>query len=451
MIGKWHRWLGPACVLAALAAGCGSPPAFTVETVVHPDGSCDRAIYQPMGVFIPAEALKPEWSPRWQSVEHVNGPPASLRSGEPAGKEKYFRARGSFRSPQDIPPHYRYVNEGAPDAGSSELRRTYERKDYGFVVEHRWSEEITDVVTLPGFLEARDKLLDILLPMALRFIEDEFGPRYDLSGLSAFVRRDVRRALEEASVLLYDAAVRRRFRRDDETMDPELAGRMVALLKGIGFDPLDAQGKLIADQEAERRVDEFLRRVILQHGRHRDGSALDRSEADALIARARNDPSFLKPDERQMERLTRFAAPQLLRMTGLYNFPLPLLFRGGPRYDFSLRLPGELVETNGIGFKSGRTRWQFTGTDIFPDGYEMKARSLEIDREAQKKALGRVAIDDGETALEFIELIGDDRSLLEAVRKLRDTGDRANLDARKEHSSQQIQRVKRLREMLLGP
>ncbi len=69
MIGKRLPWLMPACLLAVLSAGCEAPPMFSVETVVHPDGSCDRTIRQPKGEFLPAEALQPEWNARWKSVK----------------------------------------------------------------------------------------------------------------------------------------------------------------------------------------------------------------------------------------------------------------------------------------------------------------------------------------------------------------------------------------------
>ncbi len=158
----------------------------------------------------------------------------------------------------------------------------------------------------------------------------------------------------------------------------------------------------------------------------------------------------MKPDERQDERLKRFILPLVPRMTGLYNFPLAFLLRGSPRFDFALRLPGELTETNGTVFTNGRTRWKFTGDQMFPDGYEMKARSLEIDREGQKKVLGREVIDDEEKALKYLELVGNDGLLLEAVRKLKETGDRGALDDDKVRSSEQMLRAKRLREMLFG-
>jgi hypothetical protein len=67
----------------------------------------------------------------------------------------------------------------------------------------------------------------------------------------------------------------------------------------------------------------------------------------------------------------------------------------------------------------------------------MKARSLEIDRDGQRRILDRVAIDDEETTLEFLELVGDDRSLLAAVRKLKPTRDRGALDKGSRPSSAQ--------------
>jgi hypothetical protein len=474
MAGRWHPWFTTACVLAALSPGCGAPSTFTVETVVHPDGSCDRTICQPWGESLPAEALphgradrrepepplakpksaaaaalRPEWVACWKSVADVKGPPASPRQGRGAGSEAYFLARGTFRSPREIPPHYRRADADVPQAGVSELVRSYERIDRVFVVEHRWSERVTDVVTLAGFLEARDKILDILLPLGLRLLGEEFGPDYDLSGLSAFVRGDVRRALEEASVLVYDAGVRRRLRHGD-TIDPELVARLVALVRRLGFDPLDASGKPLSSPELDRRIEESLRRVMLEHVRHRDGSALEGSEWDALFARWRKKPGFMKLDERQEERLRRFVEPLVPRMMGMYGVPLALFFPNTPRFAFALQLPGVLIETNGVGLGNGRTRWSFAGDEVFPDGYEMRARSLEIDRDAQRKALGRVAIDDEESALEFVELVGEKGALLEAVRKLKVTGDRGALAAAKGRSSEQDQRSGRLCEMLLG-
>ena len=45
-----------------LVSGCTAPPAIQVETVIRPDGSCDRMIWQPRDKFLPEAAFKPEWN-----------------------------------------------------------------------------------------------------------------------------------------------------------------------------------------------------------------------------------------------------------------------------------------------------------------------------------------------------------------------------------------------------
>ncbi len=87
---------------------------------------------------------------------------------------------------------------------------------------------------------------------------------------------------------------------------------------------------------------------------------------------------------------------------------------------------------------------------MFPDGYEMKARSLDFDREGQKKILGHVAIEDTAKAFEFLGLINDEEPLLTAVRKARETGKPDSLSERKGLSYNQRQRARRLRKMLFN-
>ena len=118
-----------------------------------------------------------------------------------------------------------------------------QRKDYGFVVEHRWSEKITNIVaTLPEFLKARDELLDLALPLLTESIEKEFGR--DLRPLGAddlHPHGCPASFLEDASLTLYDAAAGHGSLWDDRKPDPELEGRLAALFKRIGFDLADVE------------------------------------------------------------------------------------------------------------------------------------------------------------------------------------------------------------------
>ena len=157
----WRRY---APFLALLAVcGCESPPLVQVDTILHCDGSCDRSIWQPQDKMLPVDAFSPSWNIRWNSIKfHVFPPELTMQAGQgpPDDGHHYFFAQGSFPSPADIPAHFRYAFAEGRDDPASELVRSCERKDYGFVREHRWRETLTNIVTREGFLKARDEFLD---------------------------------------------------------------------------------------------------------------------------------------------------------------------------------------------------------------------------------------------------------------------------------------------------
>ena len=80
----------------------------------------------------------------------------------------------------------------------------------------------------------------------------------------------------------------------------------------------------------------------------------------------------------------------------------------------------------------------------------MKARSIAIDREAQKKVLGRVVIDDAAKAMAFMEVVGREGPFLGAVRDLRRTGDRQVYSRVQTRTYEERLRANRLRKMLFG-
>jgi hypothetical protein len=204
-----------------------------------------------------------------------------------------------------------------------------------------------------------------------------------------------------------------------------------------------------------------LAKLFSAHCRHRDGSEIKVAEAQELIIgiqdgsryqvelanqNARFD-TLLKENQALAKRVRQSA----IEMLGLYWAAKFMRFNGQIPFDFSLTLPGTLIETTGIGTENGRTRWKFTGADVYPDGYTMKARSLVIDRESQVKALGRVVIDTSAQALEFIDLIGSDSRLQEAVRQLAKKGRREVLNDQPTLTYDERARVKKLRAFLFPP
>ncbi len=458
---KLFRWpILALCLLGFSCVGCGPPAAFQIETIIHSDGSCDRTIWQPKGKFLPDQALKPEWKARWKTVADASGRPGGARSWASDDQLKYFIARGTFTNPREIPPHYHYADPEVPDAGSSELERTYERKDFGFVVEYRWQEKLTNIVTLSGFVKGRDEVLDMLLPVYTDAIEKIFSKDYDVSRFVTFVRSDVRRFLENVSIVWYDAAVRGRILDDRGRLDSALKNRVFQEVERLGFDPkLVAQASTAApdEQASSRAANALFSHLIVQHFRHRNGNAVTTDEADKLVAAIsknllyegaireqtkRMDDLFTGDDKKRFKRA-------LVRMMGLYASLSFLFSGGGPEYDFAIVLPGEIIESNGTRLRAGRTRWKFNSGETFPDGYDMKARSIWIDREGQQKVLGRVVIDDEAKAMEFIELAGGEGPVLDALGKLRQTGDRNAFRQTNAPTFQEALRLRKLQDMLL--
>ncbi len=295
------------------------------------------------------------------------------------------------------------------------------------------------------------------LPVYTDAIEKIFSKDYDVSRLIAWLRSDGRRFLENVSLIVYDAAVRGRVLGKNNQFDRDLINGLYEEAERLGLDLklLGEMFKLPADQERnERAAKASLSRLVIPFFRHRDFAALSAAEADELVRAMADGHRYadaFREESKRIEksfegnkevagRVRRAAA----RMVGIYS---PIGF-GAPEFEFAIELPGEVVETNGTRMKAGRVRWKFVGSQSFPDGYEMTARSIAIDREGQKKVLGRVVIDDETKALELMDLVGTEGALLDAVRKLRETGDRDALSQNKDLSYPERQRARKLEDLL---
>ena len=328
----FRRTLLPVALFLVAPSGCGSPLLFQVETVIHSDGSCDRTIWQPENEMLPAEAAAPAWKAQWKSIKPVPLPPAFAGEFQASKEMKYFTATGSFPNPAAIPAHFRLIAPDDAAAGASELVRAYERDDLGFVVEHRWRETLTNIVTPLGFLKARDEFLDRAFPILLKGIDQVYGSTFDVKGLTRYIREDGRRFLEEASIVYYELAAQHKKEEAQALAFAELAKR-------FGLDLFDAAGKLVASEHFNERMLEFLRHRIVLGIRHRDGSRLTAAEIQSVIHLDEKSP-FTKgweTYEKQVEkRLKSELVPCLHLMFGLYNqpfelfAPVPALCAGGP-------------------------------------------------------------------------------------------------------------------------
>ncbi|QEH32981.1 hypothetical protein OJF2_14730 [Aquisphaera giovannonii] len=441
-----HRVLPSIAIGAALlsCAGCGTPLLVQVATEIHADGRCDRTIWQPEKELLPGEAATVGWRARWARLEPVEVPPA-LRDVAPHPDHKYFLASGTFPGADAIPEHYARAAPEVPGVGASVLTRAYARRDLGFVVEHDWRETVTDVVRRDDFLRARDELLDRGLPMLAEAIDEVYGRDFDATRLRAYVGREGRAFLEKAAAAYFDVGSRHL---GWEEARVEYARAALE----FGLDLFDSAGTLLDAEEAGSRFRDYLRHRLALGIRHRDGSRLTAKELDGILSPGGSSPyasraeAYVKAHEGALKRL----AGPLMRMTGHYRSWLPSSSFGAQpiRFAFGIRLPGEVIETNGKADGKGGTCWTFSGEDIYPSGYTMAARSLAIDEDAQRLALGRVAIADRRQAASLAALLGDSEPLRRLVIRVREARDPGPLKSYVADTAAERARLQALRRLL---
>ncbi len=443
--------LAVACLAPSVLGGCGSVPFVQVETTIRPDGSCERAVWQPRDRMLPAEAFTPAWLARWRKVEDVAVPPAfAATNGNPG--EPYFHAVGVFASPADVPPHFRKTIPEHPDLPAGEMTHDYRRRDFGLFVEHRWSETLNNGVTREGFEKAREKFIDLGIPMLVEGVKRVYGRDFDVSAAVAELDRRGRPLFRDLADVWYDVVLAQAAQ--EPRPEDDVAWReFVAAVERAGVDMRDAGGGVVDGFEAERRLRAFLADRIAATFRHKDGSPTTPDDVRAILGESPREQSFANAwREYGVDRNPDIDAkllPLLAKMTGPYLFP-GFLAPPTPRFAFDVRLPGLIVpaETNGDVDDAGKIAWRFDAIRLFPTAFTMTAASIEIDEPAQRRLLGRVAVADVAAALAVRDLLADDPELIAALRQACETGDPSSLNATPDMEPSRKGRLARLRAML---
>jgi hypothetical protein len=402
--------------------GCADPKSIQVTTVVRGDGSCERTIVEPRAGYLPEEAragetLSPQWIAKWDAVVPLSKPSAEPVTGEPFAKHPYFKAHGTFASPADIPAHYRYANPDSPEAGASELERKFARTDFGLLIEYQWTETVTNNVTLENFLANRDKLLDKLLPLVAAEIKRKLGKKYDTQRLDEYIQNEGRAIIVDLSLAYYEL-------RANRLPQQELHTRLAVIARRHGLKTP------AAERDTPSKIEEMWvswpTQILVKTLRHRDGTVIDEAEAKELVTGAADDdnPEGVAEEDKEPLKLA-FAS-----VFGIY--PWFHIFEGPEQFEFSLQLPGKLIETNGLLVEPSRSLWRFNADETFPAGYRMTARSIVMNPDVQRALVGRVVVNDVSQADRFIQLVGHDGPLLKAVQQAFASG---KLDALRELES----------------
>jgi hypothetical protein len=406
---------------------------YRSETVLHGDGSVTRAIYQPLAET-PADARRPErWTqttaaPNPEDLEKggPHGPIAHLPIRLPHKDLPYFAAWGDFKTVKDLPE---YLVCKAPDGSglpNGKLVRSYTRSDYLFVVEHRWRETLTDIVSLEDMRRAREELADLLLKVFADTFDEAVGKDYDATVLLQKLHGEGKTWLAELTDLLF---VQRATHKPAGT-DLVLLRALAEICARHGL-ALKKDGKFLEGDAAEKAVLEFAIGHICQGVRHKgSGKPVDPETASTWWrefqgANQRQPPPPLFRPALEKIVATRYGGSGALnrRLEALGARILGVHFAAGILHnqalDYTLTVPGEVVDTNGQILASDRVRWQFQAWDAYPLGYDMLCRSLDARPQTQKDLLHGEPLRSREAQHRYVHLVEGLPGIDEALEECR--------------------------------
>jgi len=381
-------------VAAALQTACYETQ--YVNTVVHPDGSADRAIAQNTG-------LTPETVQRpgvWRETRFVKSRPddpwdgslAALKAPTTKDDEKLFAASGRFQTVAAIPDHY--VEMAKDGVAASRLVRTYTKRDLGLVTEHVWTETLTDIADPNSMAKAREEMSQINVKLLRAGLDEGLGGEYEYQEYVRWVGE----AVKNFFAIFAEAGVEARANDAAPFSEEASEARSRAIAARFGFPLIDD----LAGSDDQEKLKAFLAERTRALVKRRDGGALDPDIVDLIVDALWNigaqgrvefegngSDRFAAAVNRVVA--TDFGGDEALEMRSeiLFERMLGITFGDSGRgYAFSLTLPGTIVETNGTLESDSRVRWKFDLGKAFAFGYTMRCRSIEPNLTAQRAALG---------------------------------------------------------------
>jgi len=420
---KHHAFL-LAGLLAATAGGPSScHHAQFVHTVVHEDGSVDRAIVQDVALT-PESARRPQL---WLESRLVKAAPDGFWDGSIAGlpasqkpeETTYFAARGHFASVGAVPDHYAEVAEDGVTA--SRLARTYAARDLGFVTERTWTETLTDIVTPSEMARAREDLSRINVKLLQGALDSGLGRDYDYQDYVRWVGETSRNLFAMFAELGLEARAANAPEVWDNDATP-LAREIVARYD-MGW---------MAGDSGDEKMKAFVRERTGGSIKRRDGRPVDPATTDLIVDAVWEigENALVSFDGRGagapfkagLDRVAAadYGGAEALKKQAeiLYQRTLGItVWDSGRHYLFSLTIPGTVVETNGTLEDDARVSWDFEHRDAFAFGYTMRCRSLEPNASSVRAVLGAARLTSREAMLRYVSLVDGDEELLKVVKQ----------------------------------
>ncbi len=354
-----------------------------VDTVIMPDYSA-RRVTRMEGLPNPRF---PQQRPRL--TDYFRFPPADLYDTYTVQQDKALFA-GDFESFDRIPNDVVRTTPGTPGIAGNLF--SFQVMDTVLFVLANFDETLTDIVKSQEDGEAAFiELLRLAVPEVMSVLNAKYGQRYDLSRLDSFLNNELPAKLRRvyaAAWAIHSA------KRSGVTSPGELFEYYVFLqaeAKREGFE-LAEWGTPDMDQENIRRLKEHALRVVQRLCPARQGADIPNKDmlanisVDDLLASVQ---MAITARHGSVNAFIEKIAALVPRAFGAYmtGTVMPLYMLPETTYQFRLRVPGRVIQTNGVQELNGDMVWNFSDRDLAFTGQSMWARSIFI-REPAVYALG---------------------------------------------------------------
>ena len=371
-------------VLAAalVLPGCAPTVLCLVETEVRPD----YTVFRTTRLEAHANPRFPGQVPRL--ADYFQFPPAELYDNYVVQQDKVLFA-GDFDSFEMIPSDLVRNTPGA--ANQSGNLFSFRVMDLVLFVLADFDETLTDIVTSQEDGEAAlSDLIRLLVPEIVSVLNAKYGAKYDMSRLESWLLNDLPVKLRRVYAGAWAIHSAKRSGVTSPGEEYEFYMFLKAEAKREGLE-LAEPGTPDMQQENVRRLKEYGIRVaqnlvIPRQGGNVTGQELANIAVDELVAAIQK---AITARHGSVNNFVAKIAALVPRAFGAYltGTMMPIYMLPETTYQYRLRIPGTVIQSNGVREINGDVLWNFTDRDLAFTGQSMWARTIFI-REPVVYALG---------------------------------------------------------------
>ncbi|MDR1745493.1 MAG: hypothetical protein LBS30_07055, partial [Planctomycetota bacterium] len=356
----------------------------SIETRIFPDYTCTRVTRMEAYPHPDYPAQRPRLG------EFFHFPQAELYDTYAVQQDRVLFA-GAFPSFENIPADLVRITPGAQARPGNVM--SFRVMDMVLFVLADFDETITDIIASQEDGEfALTELLRLLVPEAMAVLNAKYGQRYDLSRLESWLNTDLPQKLRRIYAAAWAIHSAKRSGVTSPGEDFEFYMFLRAEAKREGLELVDP-GHPDMQRENVRRLKEYGLRLAQrlcpprqQGGPGVSGDMFAEGTLDELAASLQQ---AITARHGSINNFVGKIAALLPRAFGAYLISsfMPVYMMPDVTYQYRLKVPGTVIQTNGVREFGGDLVWNFTDRDLAFTGQSLWARSIFV-RDPAVLALG---------------------------------------------------------------